>query len=208
VGSEAFTEHAPFASPLTTKGDVYVYDTADQRLPVGSDGQMLTADSTQTPGLKWADAIGWAVKTGDQSFTNNTLANVTNLSFSAAASTSYFIEIYYLLTSDNTNADYKFGFTGPASAAFLWSQENGDNGSTNSAWTPQNTGGTPNAFLTLADTYSVGAFNGSHGLKLTGVFRNSTNAGTFQCQAAQNTTQAGTSTKVLKDSVLRYRKLN
>lgn len=42
------------ASPLTTKGDVYTYSTADDRLGVGSNGQVLTADSTQATGLKWA----------------------------------------------------------------------------------------------------------------------------------------------------------
>lgn len=41
------------ASPLTTKGDLYTFDTADARLPVGSNGQMLTADSGEATGLKW-----------------------------------------------------------------------------------------------------------------------------------------------------------
>lgn len=41
-------------SPLTTKGDVWGYSTVDARIPIGSNGFVLTADSTQTLGLKWA----------------------------------------------------------------------------------------------------------------------------------------------------------
>ena len=41
------------SSPLTTKGDLFTYDTDDARLPIGIDGQALIADSTQATGLKW-----------------------------------------------------------------------------------------------------------------------------------------------------------
>jgi len=52
------TNWAPVApsstsSPLTTKGDVFGYDTADARVPVGSNGQVLTADSTDAQGVSW-----------------------------------------------------------------------------------------------------------------------------------------------------------
>jgi hypothetical protein len=46
------------ASPLTTKGDIWVYGSADDRLGVGSNGQVLTADSTQAKGIKWATPSG------------------------------------------------------------------------------------------------------------------------------------------------------
>lgn len=45
-------------SPLTTKGDLYTYDTGDQRLPVGADGQVLEADSAEATGLKWVTPSG------------------------------------------------------------------------------------------------------------------------------------------------------
>jgi hypothetical protein len=41
-------------SLLTTKGDLYGFSTVDARLPVGADTQVLTADSTQALGVKWA----------------------------------------------------------------------------------------------------------------------------------------------------------
>ncbi|AFY02862.1 cell wall surface anchor family protein [Bdellovibrio bacteriovorus str. Tiberius] len=56
-GTGATTAIAAFngLSPLTTKGDVLGNDgTNDVRLPAGTNGQVLTADSSQTSGLKWA----------------------------------------------------------------------------------------------------------------------------------------------------------
>lgn len=48
----------PLASPLTTKGDVWGYSTVNARVPIGTNGQVLTADSTQALGLKWATPSG------------------------------------------------------------------------------------------------------------------------------------------------------
>ena len=35
------------SSPLTTKGDIYTYDTDESRLAVGNNYQILTANSTE-----------------------------------------------------------------------------------------------------------------------------------------------------------------
>jgi len=48
---------------LTTKGDLLVYNTVDSetRLPVGTNGQILTADSTATNGVSWQDSSAVAM---------------------------------------------------------------------------------------------------------------------------------------------------
>lgn len=48
-------------SPLTTKGDLYGRSTVDARIPIGSNGNVLTADSTQALGLKWAAPTGGSI---------------------------------------------------------------------------------------------------------------------------------------------------
>lgn len=47
----------PAGTPsVTTKGDLQTFSTVAARIGVGSDGQILAADSTQTTGLKWVNA--------------------------------------------------------------------------------------------------------------------------------------------------------
>ena len=43
-------------SPLTTKGDLWGFSTVNARLPVGANGQVPVADSTQPLGIRWATA--------------------------------------------------------------------------------------------------------------------------------------------------------
>jgi len=64
-------------SPLTTKGDVYGFSTVDARIPIGANNTVLTADSTQALGLKWAaPAAGGAytlINTGGTTLTGSSV---------------------------------------------------------------------------------------------------------------------------------------
>jgi hypothetical protein len=56
-----YTTSAPstitLVSPLTTKGDLYTFSGSGVRLGVGADGDVLTADSGEATGLKWAASV-------------------------------------------------------------------------------------------------------------------------------------------------------
>lgn len=73
------------ASPLTTKGDLYGFTTTNARVAVGTNGQVLSADSTEATGVKWT-----------------TPASTSLPAFSASANTTQSI-------STNTSTKITFG---------------------------------------------------------------------------------------------------
>lgn len=71
-----------FSDPTTTKGDLIVHGASTTRLGVGTDGQILTVDSTQTNGVKWANAPSAPVtsvagKTGVVTLVESDIASLT-----------------------------------------------------------------------------------------------------------------------------------
>lgn len=99
-GTGQTTKTAAFdaLSPVTTKGDLIVSDGTDNvRLPVGTDNYVLTADSTQTSGIKWALASG-----SGATITNDT-TTATNVYPTFAAATSGALSTIY-----TSNAKYLY----------------------------------------------------------------------------------------------------
>lgn len=75
-------------SPLTTKGDLYTFDSADARLAVGSDGQVLIADSAEATGLRWGSVSASNIYNSDDSLTGTRTVtfNGNDLIFNTSAS--------------------------------------------------------------------------------------------------------------------------
>jgi len=99
------------SSTVTAKADLLVGASSGvvDNLAVGTNGQVLTADSAETLGLKWsAAATGDVTLTGTQTLTNKTLtAPIINLSINANTATTYTFVLAdngKLVTSNNASA--------------------------------------------------------------------------------------------------------
>ena len=107
----ATADNAIPESVVTAKGDLLVATASGvvARQAVGTNGYVLTADSTLTNGIKWsAAAAGDVTLTGVQTLTNKTLtAPVINLSINANTATTYTFVLTdngKLVTSNNASA--------------------------------------------------------------------------------------------------------
>jgi hypothetical protein len=79
-GVPAWTTTAD-VTPLTTKGDLFTFTTVDARLGIGANGTVLTADSAEATGMKWAAAAsgGKVLQVVEASTTTATASTSTSL---------------------------------------------------------------------------------------------------------------------------------
>ena len=104
-------------TPLTTKGDLFTFTTVDARLGVGANGTVLTADSAESSGLKWATPAGGGgkvlqvvqtVATNTTSNSTSTYAAATGLSVAitpSSATSKVLVMVRHQIYISNANSD-------------------------------------------------------------------------------------------------------
>jgi len=131
------------SSPLTTKGDLYTYDTADARLPASiTNGQVLTIDTAEATGMKWAAA-------GAASFGHEWVVlqfqNTDNFDASATT-TSANVTVTHDGTSANVTGFDFTGYTRPPISINIYSQN-----ITNRQWTMVDTSALVETRIAISD---------------------------------------------------------
>ena len=130
-------------SPLTTKGDVYGFSTVDARIPIGANDTVLTADSTQSLGLKWATPAA-----GGMTLLSTTTLSGASTTISSISGSYNNLLLYVVGVDPSTNADHFVNLNGVTNLAD--SIQNYSTGST-----PSDTGRTAST-IRFPDNYGSG----------------------------------------------------
>jgi len=100
-------------SPLTTKGDVWGYSTLDARIPVGANDTVLTADSTQALGVKWA-----AASAGGMTLLSTTTLSGTTTTISSISGA--YQDLFIIINNPYTNTAAKIKINPNSTAAISY----------------------------------------------------------------------------------------
>ena len=105
------------SSPLTTKGDIWGYDTTNDRVPVGTDGQVLTAHSAAALGVQWQTPAAGALVQLQQQVLASPAASVS-FTVASGSYTDLILTVYAQSSDSGLDADA------------VWLNLNGDSGTT------------------------------------------------------------------------------
>lgn len=153
--------------PLTTKGDLYGFSTVPARVAVGTNGQVLTADSTATNGVAWATAGGgdttWSlVNTGGTALTGAATITVSGITKN---------NVFVLITgasSASANAAIRFRINADSTSVYT---SNGIQIRQSSTYTGSGFGSTVNGYneaLNGNSYFQIGDISGSASSTLSG----------------------------------------
>jgi hypothetical protein len=118
------------ASPLTTKGDLYGYSTTDARVPIGANNTVLTADSAEATGVKWATVAAGPtnytlLNAGGTALTGAATITISSISakellvlVAGASSASAGSFIYMRINGDSTNNYSNFGIDNSVNTSY------------------------------------------------------------------------------------------
>lgn len=107
-----YSDSAGASLPLTTKGDLFGFDTANARVPIGANNTVLTADSAQALGLKWATPAASSVTSGNNFVSTSqttTSTSYTDLATVQAVTITTGTKALVLLTSNLANSSASSG---------------------------------------------------------------------------------------------------
>jgi hypothetical protein len=117
---EAVAVGADITNTLTTKGDLLGRSSsAAARLGVGSNNQVLTADSAEATGLKWATPTGG----GLDLIATQTVSAVTTVNFTSISATYKSLQmVWYNVTTSDTagGTEYSTRINSDSSSDYYW----------------------------------------------------------------------------------------